>query len=171
MKNRIYAALASLLALTIVAGCRAQQPPSPTAYTCPTAVSGGTTYTEINPPASNLVAASITTTSYKWTPSTVGPYCAIVQAWGLPAGATVYQVSSPSNVVQITNTATDPVIDFSWTAPATNGTYSSYTYILSYAAATAVTTVPTAPALATPTISTSMVESPQIILSASLGKR
>ena len=149
-------AFVTLIALTITAGCHGQQPPSPTSYTCPAAPAGGTAYTEINAPASNTVPASITTTTTKDTPGT-GTWCYIVQSWGLPAGATIYQTSVPSNIVQIATTMTDPVVDLSWTAPATNSTYASYTYILSRTAATAITTVPLAPPLNTPTTSVSML--------------
>ena len=48
MKNRILAVLA-VFALAITA-CHSQQPPSPPVLnTCPTAVSGGSTFTVLNP--------------------------------------------------------------------------------------------------------------------------
>lgn len=58
--KRIFAVLG--LTALLVSGCRAgaQQPPSPTTYTCPPAVLGGTAYTEVNAPANTGVAASIT---------------------------------------------------------------------------------------------------------------
>ncbi len=152
--------LAALVILTIgLSACHSngQQPPSPPVYTCPAAT--GSAYAEINPPASTSVPASITATTYKWTPPSVGAWCAVVQAWGLPAGATVYQASVASNIVQPTTTTADPVVNFSWTAPATTATYSSYTYILSYAPAVQAA-VPLAPPLSQPTETTSELIKP-----------
>lgn len=157
MKTKIIPILATILCLSITAGC--QQPPSPPAYTCPPATYPGTNYTEINPPASNTVAASITGTTYKWTPPSVGAWCLIVQSWALPVGATPpdYQASVPSNIAQATTTNADPVVDLSWTAPAITSVYPSYTYIASYAPATLVG-VPLAPPLNPPTTSVSKAE-------------
>jgi hypothetical protein len=156
MKTRIFAVLASLMLLSITTGCHAaQQPTSPIDYICP-AASGGN-YTEINPPASNTVAASITGTSYDWSPPSVGAWCLIVQAWGLPAGQTIYQVSGPSNVAEATTTASLSHVQMTWTGDAVTATYSSYTYIASYAAAVAAPT-PTAPPLSTTTSAASLVK-------------
>jgi hypothetical protein len=140
--------IAAIVALSLTA-CHSQQPPSPPVATCPTATVGGSTYTEVNAPANTGVAASITSTSYQFTPPSTGTWCAIVQAWALPTGASIYQASGPSNVVQVTTTATDPAISYSWTE-GTNTGYGPVTYILSYAPATTVA-VPLAPAVSTPT--------------------
>jgi hypothetical protein len=143
-------AFVTLIALTITAGCHGQQPPSPTTYTCPATT--GSAYTVLNPPASNdLSPASITGTSTTDTPG-VGAWCYIVQSWAVPAGGTIYQVSVPSNSGQATTTSALPVVHLSWTAPSVTATYTSYTYILSRAAATPVTAMPTAPPLVTPTV-------------------
>jgi hypothetical protein len=153
MKNRIFAVLAALTLLAV--GCHGQQPPSPTTYTCPAAVVGGTAYTVLNPPAANdLSPASITGTSTTDTPGT-GAWCYTMQSWALPAGGTIYQVSVPSNTGQATTTSALPVVHLSWTAPAPTSTYASYTYILSRAAATPVTALPTAPPLNAPTTGSS----------------
>jgi hypothetical protein len=143
--KRIYATLA-ILALGLTACAHSQQPPSPVAYTC----SGN--YTELNAPASNTVAASIAGASYTWSPPSVGAWCVILQSWGLPAGQTIYQVSVPSNVAQVTTTTSATHVNLTWTQPAPTSMCASYTYILSYAAATPIA-VPTAPLLNTPTTS------------------
>lgn len=157
--KRIFAVAFAVLMIGLSACANGQQPPSPAAYTCPAATPSGSNYTEVNAPASNTVAASISGTSYTWSPPSVGAWCAIVQAWGLPAGQTIYQVSVPSNVAQTTTTTAAPHINLTWTAPVPTVNYSSYTYIVSYAAATLVA-VPTAPPLNTPT--TSQVAKPAL---------
>ena len=146
--KRIFAVLG--LTALLVSGCRAgaQQPPSPTTYTCPPAVLGGTAYTEVNAPASTTVAASITGSAFTWTPPAAGAYCFTVQTWALPAGATVYQTSVPSNVVQLTIPSGD-LAGLSWTPPAPNSAFGPYSYIISYALATP-SSVPTAPTQAAP---------------------
>ena len=146
--KRIFAVLG--LAALLLSGCRAgaQQPPSPTTYTCPPAVLGGTAYTEVNAPASTGVAASITGSAFTWTPPAAGAYCFTVQTWALPAGATVYQTSVPSNVVQLTIPSGD-LAGLSWTPPAPNSAFGPYSYIISYALATP-SSVPTAPTQAAP---------------------
>lgn len=137
MTRRILA----LLFLPILAiGCRAgaQQPPSPPVLSCPPATFPGNNYTEVNPPASTTVAASINATTYTFSPPSVGSWCAIIQSWGnaAPTGQTpAYQVSVPSNVVLVTTTAALPQITYNWQPIAQNATYSSYTFIVSYAAA------------------------------------
>lgn len=148
MNRRFFAIAFSLAAF--IAGCRAgaQQPPSPTAYTCPPAVLGGTAYTEVNAPANTGVAASITGSTFTWTPPAAGAYCFTIQTWALPAGATVYQTSVPSNVVQLTIPSGD-LAGLSWTPPAPNSAFGPYSYILSYALAIP-SSVPTAPTQTAP---------------------
>jgi hypothetical protein len=158
MKNRMLPLLAAALSLSISSGCHAaQQPQSPVDYVCPTASWTGGNYTEINPPSSNTVAASITGTTYDWSPPSVGAWCLIVQAWGLPAGQTIYQVSGPSNVAEATTTTADSHVQLSWTGDVVTSTYASYTYIASYVPATAAAT-PTAPPLTTTTTSSRVVK-------------
>ena len=112
------------------------------------AVLGGTAYTEVNAPASTTVAASITGSAFTWTPPAAGAYCFTIQTWALPAGATVYQTSVPSNVVQLTIPPGD-LAGLSWTPPAPNSAFGPYSYILSYALAIP-SSVPTAPTQAAP---------------------
>lgn len=156
--KQIFAAALLALALTACAHPGSgQQPPSPPVVNCPAATLGGTAYTEVNAPASTSVPANITAASYDWLPPSVGAWCATVQAWAQPNGAPPYQVSAPSNVVQVTTTASLTHVELTWTPPATTSVYASYTYIVSYAPATAVA-VPTAPPLSPATTQTSMLE-------------
>lgn len=154
---------AALAIAALVAGCHAngQQPPSTPVYSCPTATVGGNAYTEANQPSSTA-PASITGTSYDWSPPSVGTWCMIVQSWAVPTGSpsgTPYQVSNPSNVLMLTTTASLSHINASWTAPATNSTYTSYTYIFSYAPATQAA-VPLAPPLNGTTASAMLAKPP-----------
>jgi hypothetical protein len=154
--------------VALAAGCHGQQPPSPPAYVCPAAPAAGGVYTELNAPASNTVAASITGSTYKEAPGT-GTWCYIVQTWALPVGGTIYQASLPSNVQQATTTAALPAVDLSWTPPSANSSYGPYTYIVSRAAA-ALVAVPTAPALSGTTSTSSVVKPalPQVSAPATL---
>lgn len=169
MKNNIFAILAVLTILTLTTvGCHSQQPPSPPVTSCPTAVTGGVTFTEINPPTSTSVPASITGTTTTDTPG-IGTWAYSVQAWAEPNGAPPYQTSVPSNTVQVTTTTADPVVHLSWSAPAITSTYPSYTYIASRAPCTVVG-VPVAPPLNQPTTQQSMMDSSPITLVAILSK-
>ena len=148
-------ALSIILALAAV-GCHAQQPPSPPVYSCPVAIAGGSAYTPINSVAAPYTtAASISGSSYTYTPSSPGAYCYILQSWSLAVGATVYQDSVPSSAVQATTTAATPKIEFTWTPPAATAVYLTYTYILSQAPATLVA-APLAPAVTTPLVTATL---------------
>lgn len=147
--------LLALIALPLFAlGCHAgaQQPPSPPVLSCPPATYPGSNYTEVNPPASTTVAASINATTYIFSPPSVGSWCAIIQSWGnaAPTGQpAAYQVSVPSNVVLVTTTAALPQITYNWQPIAQNAIYSSYTFIVSYVAAISAP-LPSAPVQGAP---------------------
>ncbi len=146
--KQIFFAVA-FLAAAFAAGCAgAQQSASPITYTCPAAALGGP-YTEINAPTNTGVAASITGSAFIWTPPAAAAYCFTVQTWALPIGATVYQTSVPSNVVEIAIPANDQA-SLSWAPPGANSAFGPYSYIVSYALAIP-SSVPTAPTQTTPT--------------------
>jgi len=147
LMKRIAAFLVTPFLLALTAGCvhAGQLPPTPPVYTAPP--TNGTAYSPLNAPANNTVAASVTALSFSFTPTSIGTWCIVIQSWAIIAPASVYQDSVPSNVLCVTTTATDPVVDLSWSQP---GNPSGYSYIISVAAATLVP-APNAPTQNSPT--------------------
>lgn len=119
------------LALAVAAiGCRAQVPPNPTSYNCPS--SSGSNYTPLNPssPASGL--------TYTDTPTTAGHYCYIAQSVITSTG----QISTPSNTagpLNITTLTGAKSVALSWNAPTTGPTPDGY--VLSRAPAISSTVI------------------------------
>lgn len=128
--------VASVLALCLGAGCKAQVPAVPQ-LSCPPATTVGT-YTNVNP------SGIITATTYSDSGMASGAsFCYIVQS--VPDGKIADGTSGPSNIAgpfTSPNTAVTHVTALSWGAPAGNKAGVS-TYIVSRVAA--ISTIPTAP--------------------------
>lgn len=122
-----------LALLAASAGCRAQVPPNPTVYTCPTAT--GLAYTPLNQ------SSAATGLTYTDANPAAGQYCYIAQSTLASTG----QISGPSNIAGPFDVTTGKSVDLTWNAPTTGPAPSGY--ILSRAAATASTLG--APALGT----------------------
>ena len=152
--------LFTMAAVALLAvGCHAQVPPTPPVVMCP-AIG---VYMPLNAAPNNTTAASITGTTYADVPG-AGSWCYIVQSWAIVSPATVYQVSSPSNVAgPVVITAALPVAALSWTG------VSGYTYIVSRAPATTAM-IPVAPVLPS-NAATALIDKPSTINLKVMAKR